>query len=254
MNLRDATILLVDDEPDLREIFGYWLGDDCGRLYTAANGEEALAILKTTPIDLLVTDVRMPVMDGIALVRRLAALARPIPSIVFVSGFGIVDEREMYSLGVEAFLAKPLTREDFLEALEKTLAERSGLWLNPTVAASRQSIVINAECIGETAGANCVCLGRGGFSGSSPDAVGLGKVSFQCNFSSGRPAMSGQGFVRWYSKADHAVGIEFTFLDPPCRSWVLKEIATADPRSFIPGYRGASEDLVHQLAGHFGGP
>jgi CheY-like chemotaxis protein len=234
IDLREATILLVDDEPDLREIFGFWLSSICGTLYKASNGEEALAVLKTTPINLLVTDVRMPVMDGIALVRRLTELVKPIPSIVFVSGFGDVDQREMYSLGVEAFLAKPLNREDFIDVLKKAVAERSALWLDPVAATSRQSLLLHAEGIGGTAGAKSIRLGRGGFSGQTEESLILGKVSFHCHFVSGQSEMSGQGFVRWYSKADQAVGIEFAFLDPTCRSWVLKEIAAANPCSFIP--------------------
>jgi len=236
INLREATILLVDDEPDLLEIFGCWLDSNSGRLYQAANGEEALALLETTPIDLLVTDIRMPVMDGIALVRRLAELDKPVPSIVFVSGFADIDPREMYSLGVQAFLAKPVSREDLIDVLKKAVAERSALWLDPAAAASRQSLVLHAESLGEIANANSIHLGRGGFSGRTEESLILGKVSFQCKFSSGQPEMSGQGIVRWYSRADQAVGIEFCFLDPPCRSWVLKEIAAASPRSFIPSH------------------
>lgn len=234
INLRDATILLVDDEPDLLEIFGCWLDSNGGRLYQAANGEEALAVLKTTPIDLLVSDVRMPVMDGIALVRHLVELEKPVPSIVFVSGFGDIDQREMYSLGVEAFLAKPVRREDLIDVLKKAVAERSALWLDPVIATSRQSLVIHAEGMGGSTSANSIDLGRGGFSGHTEEPLILGKVSFQCQIGSGQAEMSGQGIVRWYSRSDQAVGIEFTFLDPPCRSWVLKEIAAANPRSFIP--------------------
>jgi CheY-like chemotaxis protein len=234
INLREATILLVDDEPDLLEIFGCWLDSNSGRLFQASNGEEALAVLRTTPIDLLVSDVRMPVMDGIALVRRLAELNRPIPSVVFISGFGDIDQREMYSLGVEAFLQKPVSREDFIGVLKKAVAERSSLWLEPVVATSRQSLVLHVEGVGETASANSIHLGRGGFSGHTEESLILGKVSFQCQFGSGQSEMSGQGIVRWYSRADQAVGIEFSFLDPPCRSWVLQEIAASRPRSFIP--------------------
>jgi CheY-like chemotaxis protein len=234
INLREATILLVDDEPDLLEIFGCWLDSKSGRLYQASNGEEALAVLKTTPIDLLVSDIRMPVMDGIALVRHLVELDKPVPSIVFVSGFGDIDQREMYSLGVEAFLAKPVSRENLIDILRKAAAERSALWLDPVVATSRQSLIIHAEDIGGVASANSINLGRGGFSGHTEESPILGKVSFQCQIGSGQAEMSGQGIVRWYSRSDQAVGIEFTFLDPPCRSWVLKEIAAASPRSFIP--------------------
>jgi len=227
----------VDDEPDLREIYGYWLdAANCARHYTAANGEEALTRLKTTHIDALVTDIRMPVMDGITLVRCVANLAQPVPCIIFVTGCGDVDQREMYSLGVEAFLVKGLDRADFIYVLQNVLEERSALWLNPMAIVPSQSLIIHSEEPRGTQGTNSIHLRRGGFSVHTDEPLSLGQVSFQCRFSSGRPAMSGQGLVRWYSRTDQAVGIEFTFLDPACRSWVLDEIAAANPRGFITSF------------------
>ncbi len=227
----------MDDEPDLREIYGYWLdAANCARYYTAANGEEALTRLRTTHIDALVTDIRMPVMDGISLVRRVANLAQPVPCIIFVTGRGDVDEREMYSLGVEAFLVKGLDRADFIYALQNVLEERSALWLTPMAIAPTQSLIIHSDEPRGTQGAHAIHLGRGGFSVHTDEPLSLGQVSFQCHLPSGRPAMSGQGLVRWYSRTDQAVGIEFTFLDPSCRSWVLDEIAATNPRGFITSF------------------
>jgi CheY-like chemotaxis protein len=123
MNLTEANILVVDDEPILLEIFSKWLLTvGCRKVFSAADGEAALALLQLEPIDLLLTDIRMPVMDGVTLVRRLAASGSTLPSIVFVSGFGDVDEREMYALGVEAFIAKPFHRNELLSVLEKAVA------------------------------------------------------------------------------------------------------------------------------------
>jgi hypothetical protein len=46
--------------------------------------------------------------------------------------------------------------------------------------------------------------------------------------------LAGEGYVRWRSKAAETAGIEFVFLEPSCRAWLLEAIAAADPRSFIP--------------------
>ena len=111
MNLNQANVLLVDDEPELREILARWLTlAGCGHVRTAAGGEAALEILREAPIDLLITDIRMPGMDGLTLVQRLFESGGVVPGIVFISGFGEIDERRMYGFGVEAFLTKPLGR------------------------------------------------------------------------------------------------------------------------------------------------
>jgi CheY-like chemotaxis protein len=250
MTINESAILLVDDEPQLLEIFGFWLAAaGCRNVHTAANGEGALAVLRITSIDLLVTDVRMPVMDGITLVRRLVEMGKSIPNIIFVSGFGDIDEREMYAAGAERFLAKPLRREDFIEVVEGALAERRTLWLTPMDVAPRQSMLIEVTGIGEMVKEDSILLGRGGFCARTPEFLSLGTVAFRCGFPLERREMSGQGCVRWHSKTDQTVGIEFAFLDPSCRSWLLEEITASAPKSFIPNFRGEAhhsgrEELV----------
>jgi CheY-like chemotaxis protein len=234
INLHEATVLLVDDEPDLLEIFGMLLKSaGCAKVLTAKDGECALDIVKNSSIDLIITDVRMPVMDGLALVRRLVELTKVVPSIVFVSGFGDIDQREMYGLGVEAFLTKPVSSEHLIEVTERALAARSTLWLAPMNPSPRQSIHLRVDEIGDTMSHNAILLGRGGFSSNYAGPIALGKVAFQCHVSS-QGEVAGEGYVRWRSRLDSKIGIEFTFLDSSCRSWLLREIADINPRSFIP--------------------
>jgi CheY-like chemotaxis protein len=214
----------------LLEIFGLWLATaGCVNVYTATNGEDALTVLKTIEIDLLVTDIRMPIMDGVSLVRRIGGTNGVIPTIVFVSGFGDIDHREMYSLGVEAFIAKPLQRDQLVSVLERAIAERSELWLKPMPAPPRQSMVT------EMKDRSPIHVGRGGFSTHYSSVLSLGKIAFRCNIPREPFEMVGEGYVRWFSKTENAVGIEFHYLDPACRPWVLEQIATIGPRCFIPG-------------------
>jgi len=233
IKLSEATILVVDDEPALRDILAKWLRlIGCGKVLVAADGRAALAVLKEESVHLLITDVRMPVMDGVGLVRGLAQLERPIPSIVFVSGFGDVDRMEMYGLGVEAFISKPFDRSELLGVLERAVAKRSSLWLTPMTIAPRQTVSIG----GGEAGSEPIRLGRGGFSARYHGLVSLSKVSFRCDFGAHHRPMSGEGFVRWTAREAQTIGVEFSFVDPECRSWLLEEIAASDSRSFIPEY------------------
>jgi len=121
MKLASATVLVVDDEPELLEIFAGWLERSGCRVFTAANGAEALKLLEGEHVDALISDLRMPVMDGVALLRRIHTIGLAMPSLLFLSGCGDVDEREMQALGVVEFVRKPLLRLDLLGALERSL-------------------------------------------------------------------------------------------------------------------------------------
>ncbi len=243
MNLTEVSILVVDDEPVLLTMFARWLGAvGCGQVFTAADGEAALALLQLESIDLLLTDVRMPVMDGVTLVRRIAELGRSLPKIVFVSGFGDVDRREMYALGVEAFICKPFERIELLTVLERAVAERSTLWHTEMASPPRQTLLLEASHMDETASGmddaaslGTIGLGRGGFSVCAPQPISPGKIAFRLFLADSSSEIAGQGYVRWSSRTDCKAGIEFAFVNPDCRESLTEAISFASPRSFIPG-------------------
>src|SRR5215467_4388635 len=104
MELKDATVLIVDDEPMLLEIFGEWLQEENCRVLTAGDGAAALQILGSHHVDVIVSDVRMPVMDGILLLKNIntyAGLSKGNypPKMIFISGFTDLEPREAYGLG-----------------------------------------------------------------------------------------------------------------------------------------------------------
>ena len=235
MRLNQANLLVVDDEPALRHLLGKWLtGLGCGQVHSAADGAAALHLLETTPVDLLITDVSMPVLDGVGLVRCMALTNLSVPSIVFISGYSDVDKREMHGLGVEAFVTKPFEYAELLGVLESSLAERSTLWRSELAATPTQSMSIRVKAFAEQATQGAICLGRGGFSAVSNSPLRLGRVSFRCSFEDGLQEIAGQGYVRWKSPTDQTVGIEFGHLHDGCHSWLTRHIAECSPRSFIP--------------------
>jgi CheY-like chemotaxis protein len=122
MRLKGATVLIVDDEPDLREIFSAWLQQAGCLVLTAANGVEALEVLAARKIDAMISDIRMPVMDGVALVRSIHESRLVIP-IILVSGYVNAGPPDTRDLGVSAVMEKPLTRKDLLGVLENSLAK-----------------------------------------------------------------------------------------------------------------------------------
>jgi two-component system cell cycle sensor histidine kinase/response regulator CckA len=116
-----ATILFVDDDESLRGLVSRQLVRRGYRVLVAANAGEALLIAESygRPIDLLVTDAVMPIMDGYSLSRRIGALIPGI-GVLVVSG---QPERAASSIG--AFLAKPFAEPELAAAVAAALARRS---------------------------------------------------------------------------------------------------------------------------------
>lgn len=75
-------ILVVDDEEAITYIFERYLSIAGYRVSTANRGADALGVFKTAPIDLLITDFRMPGMNGVELIERLRALAPGLPALL----------------------------------------------------------------------------------------------------------------------------------------------------------------------------
>src|SRR5262249_18377257 len=114
MKLKDTTVLVVDDEPMLLDIFSDWLREEDCHVWTAGDGAGALQILRDNHVDVIVSDLRMPVMDGVALVKKLPMSSPNQPKVIFISGFTDLEPREAYQLGVEALLQKPIERLQFV--------------------------------------------------------------------------------------------------------------------------------------------
>jgi two-component system, NtrC family, response regulator AtoC len=117
-------ILIVDDEPMIRQqaeaalkVMGY-------RTTTAANGSAALELFRQNPPDLLLTDIRMPDMDGMELFNQVRKLKPDIVT-VFMTAYGSIDNVvKSMQMGVSGFLLKPFTGRELERALSDAL-ERS---------------------------------------------------------------------------------------------------------------------------------
>lgn len=118
---KQPTILVVEDEYYVRESLTAYLDDIGFRVLAAENGQRGLELFRLEAPDIVMTDLRMPVMDGFALVEAIAAESGFTP-IVVVSGVGAVDEAvRAMRMGAWDYLSKPIVN---LEELQITL-ERS---------------------------------------------------------------------------------------------------------------------------------
>ena len=241
MRLEEATVLVVDDELDLREIFSGWLGRKGCKVLTAANGADALKLIETEKIDVLVSDIRMPIMGGVELVRTIYERGLMIPCIIFVSGFGDVEPREMYGLGVELLMEKPLSRKDLLHALEDSLMSRDSLWLAPSTEPMSQSLTVEMESLEDAIETCQFQLGRGGCCFMAKHLLAIDKtIDLSIEFAKEARTLRVQGKVRWQSMDGGHTGVSFGYLDPGCRDWVIAAIGAGSCRSFIPQCRTCS--------------
>ena len=119
-----ARILVVDDEPDLEKLiqqkFRHQIHDGDVRFLFARDGVEALAVLEANhDIDMVVTDINMPRMDGLSLLQKLQENEEKLSTII-VSAYGdLANIRTAMNRGAFDFLTKPI---DFLD-LETTIAK-----------------------------------------------------------------------------------------------------------------------------------
>lgn len=112
------TILLVEDEPAVRQLFAQALAREGYFVYEARNGQEAVKLFDTygDQIDLLLTDMRMPYMGGAELAHHLRGRRRTL-RLLCISGYpGSLDA----DLAVD-FLAKPFSRDDLLKKVREVL-------------------------------------------------------------------------------------------------------------------------------------
>ena len=118
-------VLVVDDDDAFRGLVVDILRAGGYRLLEAGDGGEALAILSETRVDLVLTDQRMPVLDGLELARRASRAAEP-PSVIVMTAYGTIpDAVEAVHAGAADYLTKPLESPDALRRLvRRILGER----------------------------------------------------------------------------------------------------------------------------------
>ncbi len=123
LSLKDVRILVVDDEPDSRDFVAYVLESAGAKIKRAASAIEALKILAQDQLDLLVSDIGMPEMDGYQLLRNLKP-EQKLPAIALTAYAGEIDQQRAIAAGFARHLAKPI-EPNHLVALVATLVSRN---------------------------------------------------------------------------------------------------------------------------------
>lgn len=142
-------ILVVEDDKDLRELFSTVLSNNGYNPITANNGKDALDILDYQYIDLIISDVMMPEMDGFSLTRELRDAKLDIPILLITAKGSISDKQEGFRAGTDDYMVKPVDVKEMLWRVEallrrvKAVKDRSVIIENTTFNYDTLSVITN---------------------------------------------------------------------------------------------------------------
>lgn len=119
-----ASILAVDDSASMRQMVSFTLKGAGYDVVEAADGVQALNIAKTRSVNLVITDVNMPNMDGISLIRELRALPsyKFTPLLMLTTESSPEKKQEGKAAGATGWIVKPFNPEQLLNTVKKVLS------------------------------------------------------------------------------------------------------------------------------------
>lgn len=123
MQLQEVEILVVDDEVNFRCALGRLLEKQGYKVLVIGSSEEAENLLKHTTVHLIITDVRMPGMDGIEFLARVKAQYAPVEVAIISADMTAREASQAVRLGAYAILLKPFEKEQFLAMVARALAK-----------------------------------------------------------------------------------------------------------------------------------
>lgn len=118
--LRTLTVLYVEDEEEVREAMAHFLGRRFAKVHVAANGEEGLALFKAHFHDVVVTDIKMPVMDGLAMAEAIKAIVLDVPIIVVTAYNETGFLLRAIEIGIDHYVKKPVDPNELIKAIQKS--------------------------------------------------------------------------------------------------------------------------------------
>ncbi|MBF0594241.1 MAG: response regulator [Candidatus Omnitrophica bacterium] len=114
-------MLIVDDEPRLLRVLRMGLPEHGFTVLTAANGQEALKVLFDQPVDIVVTDIRMPVMDGVELIYEMERLGIRLPVVVTTAHAEVDTAVKTLKHGACDYIRKPFSVDELVQSARNAM-------------------------------------------------------------------------------------------------------------------------------------
>jgi two-component system, OmpR family, response regulator len=140
------TILVVDDDPHIRQLLVFALGKAGLASHEAADGEEALAMIAACPSDLVILDINMPRMDGLEVCRRVRATST-VPILFLSSRDDEIDRVLGIELGADDYVVKPFSPREVVARTQAILRRASGATAASTAPTEEAGAVVTHGCL-----------------------------------------------------------------------------------------------------------
>jgi CheY-like chemotaxis protein len=121
--INSKNILIVDDSRDLTHVIADFLSMHGYQVHTAHNGYDALECMGKKRVDIVVSDIHMPGMDGFTLMTEIKTRYPDIP-IILITGFSVGEAKKIaFEKGADAFVAKPFRLKDLKRVIESVSSQ-----------------------------------------------------------------------------------------------------------------------------------
>ncbi len=121
VDLKKFTILVVDDDFDLRELMHSTFEMQGFTVISADNGNSAFEIIKNRKVDLVVSDMRMPNGDGAQLLQKVRTHNSSKPIVIFVTGYSDISVKQCLAMGAKAVFTKPFNQQELVNSVKAQL-------------------------------------------------------------------------------------------------------------------------------------
>ena len=120
-NWSDYVIMIVEDDKDMQQTLCELLRKKGAKIYSADNGQAALEVLEKHQIDFVISDVQMPIMDGVELLKKIKERNPEIPIVLLATGQALITAEIAESKGAAGLIQKPFTSKALLERVQNLL-------------------------------------------------------------------------------------------------------------------------------------
>lgn len=216
--LKDAKILVVDDEPTLRGAIRFELEMEGAIVSEAGGGREALDLVKNGAFHLVLSDVRMAEGDGVELLENIKKLDPMTPVVMLITGFADLSAEQAYQKGCAGFVSKPFDPEELTRLVARALKTHPNQWTEKLERVKvTTEVKIEHSSYDNAREENILNISKGGMfiasKGPFPK-VGTG-LSFVLTWKDNRwSPLEGESIVRWVRPTEQdgkpmGYGVEF---------------------------------------------